>query len=507
MAKRGWALAAGMIGLLAATHLAAAMVPIAGDPVRIDAGQVAGTRLPSGVRAYLGIPFAQPPVGARRWAAPQPIRWDGVWNADRRGPECIQVLRPHDINHYFGEEPSSEDCLYLNLWTPAPARAGAKLPVVVFLYGGGYTIGSSGMANYDGEAVARAGAVFVNFNYRVGAFGFLAHPELSREAGGHSGNYGIMDQIAALKWVRANVARFGGDPDKVVVIGQSAGAGSVIAHLFSPRSAGLFRAAVLSSGCNFTRDEGGLAAAERTGLQMQTALGAADLAAMRDVPADRILAAQTETQVGAHVEGVRIGGPIVDGDILPVPKSEALAQGRFNRVPIIASYNEDDIDQGANPFGKARTAADWRRIAVATYGPAAPDFLRLFPIAGDAEVVPAARRVGSMAGLEGAARACAAAEAQFGTPAYLDLFARRHPYVPGLRLADQDPATIGAYHTADIPYWFGTLDKYNAFRPTRAWTTWDRMLSGRMMGALIAFAATGNPGTPAQPWPAWSKAH
>lgn len=498
---------AAMAAALTSQALPAAMVPIGGDPVTIDSGRVAGTVLASGVRGYLGIPFAQPPVGSGRWAAPRPIRWDGVWNADRKGAECIQVLRPHNINHYFGEEASSEDCLYLNLWAPAAATAGAKLPVIVFLYGGGYTIGSSGMANYDGENVAKAGAVFVNFNYRVGAFGFLAHPELSREQGGHSGNYGIMDQIVALKWVRANVAKFGGDPDKVLIIGQSAGAGSVIAHLFSPQSAGLFRAAVMSSGCNFSRDEGGLAAAEATGIALQKRLGTASLAEMRDVPADKILAAQTETQVGAHVEGVRIGGPIVDGSVLPMPKSQALAQHKINRVPIIASYNGDDIDQGQNPFGKARTAADYTRIASEAYGADAPAFLKLFPVRSDADVVRVSRQVGSMNGLETSSRVCAMDEAAQGVPAYLDLFTRRHPYVPGLKLPDQDIATVGAYHTADIPYWFDTLDKYNLLRPTRNWADWDRTLSDCMLHALIAFADTGNPGTPAMAWPAWSKAN
>jgi para-nitrobenzyl esterase len=150
------------------------MQPIASDPVETSSGRVAGTALASGVKAYLGVPFAAPPTGDLRWAPPQPAHWTGIFNADRKGPACIQVLRPHDINHYFGEEATGEDCLTLNLWTNA--KAGEKRPVVVFLYGGGFTIGSSGMANYDGEAMAKAGAVFVNFNYRVGAMGFSPIP-------------------------------------------------------------------------------------------------------------------------------------------------------------------------------------------------------------------------------------------------------------------------------------------------------------------------------------------
>ena len=174
--------------------------PVPGDPVRIDSGLVAGKVLSSGVKAYFGIPFAAPPVRENRWREPQPVAaWKGVYNADRKMPECIQVLRAHNINHYFGEEATSEDCLYLNLWAPETARPGANLPVVVFIYGGGSTIGSSGMALYGGEGVAKRGAVFVNFNYRLGALGFLAHPELTAESAHHqSGNYAYLDQVAAL---------------------------------------------------------------------------------------------------------------------------------------------------------------------------------------------------------------------------------------------------------------------------------------------------------------------
>src|SRR5579864_903998 len=168
--------------------------PGPGDPVAIDSGRVAGKVLPSGVKAYLGIPFAAPPVRELRWREPQPFKsWKGVYNADRKMPECIQVLRPHNINHYFGEEPSSEDCLYLNVWAPSSAPEGGNLPVIVFIYGGGSTIGSRGMAIYGGETVAERGAVFVNFNYRLGALGFMAHPALTAESPHHqSGNYAYL---------------------------------------------------------------------------------------------------------------------------------------------------------------------------------------------------------------------------------------------------------------------------------------------------------------------------
>ena len=180
--------AASAFALVLAGVAHAAMNPVTGDPVRTGSGLVAGTQVSPAVKAYLGIPYAQPPVNGLRWKAPQPIKWQGVFNADRKGAECIQVLRPHDINHYFGEEPTGEDCLTMNIWAPAQAKAGDNRPVVVFIYGGGGTIGSAGMANYDGSNIAKRGAIFVNFNYRVGIMGFLAHPELSAEQGGHSGN-------------------------------------------------------------------------------------------------------------------------------------------------------------------------------------------------------------------------------------------------------------------------------------------------------------------------------
>jgi para-nitrobenzyl esterase len=474
------------------------MYPIAGGPVRTQSGLVAGT-LRDDVSAYLGIPFAAPPTGERRWRAPEPYRWSGIWPANRKGAACIQVLRPHDINHYFGEEATSEDCLTLNLWTPANAKAGAKLPVIVFIYGGGFTIGSSGMANYDGAAVARRGAVFVNFNYRVGALGFMAHPELSREQGGRSGNYGLMDQIAALKWVRANVAKFGGDPSRVVIMGQSAGASSVVAHLFSPQSRGLFSGAVMSSGCNVRSEFVDLDDAETIGKALQSRLGAASIAAMRNLPADRILGGQNETQLGLHNMGVRMNGPVTDGYVLPKPK----AAGLVNPVPIIAGYTANDLAFGFEPLLKARTMTEYRAAAEALWREDAPEFLRLNPVANDAEVAATARRVATEAGFEGSARHCAQTFSGLGVPTWIYDYARVHPYAPGVSFSDQNPATAGAYHTADIPYWFGTQDAYNRFRTTRVWTAWDRQLSGMMIDALIGFAATGKPKAKGLDWPVW----
>jgi para-nitrobenzyl esterase len=501
------AVVAAVVLLIAPAAHGAAMIRIATDPVRISSGLLAGTRLSSGVRAYLGVPYAKAPVRELRWQAPQPIRWEGVWNADRTGPECIQVLRQHDINHYFGEEPSAEDCLYLNLWTPAHAKAGAKLPVIVFIYGGGGTIGSAGMAHYDGENVAKHGAVYVNFNYRVGILGFMAHPELTREQGGHSGDYAYLDQNAALRWIHDNVATFGGDPGRVLIAGQSAGAASVAAQIMSPLSKGLFSSAMMSSGCNFTRDGMPLAEAERLGLDIQKRLGAADLAALRNLPADKILAQQAETQNLNNNPGVVVSA-VIDGHFWPGTKAQMLAEHAGSAVPIIAGSNGDDNDIGRYALTRTHTVAEYQALVRTMYGADADAFLELYPASNDTEVFAAARRAAMETGFMAGSRACGELQTRFNLgPTYIDLFVRRHPYTPGVKIADQDTASIGAYHNADIPYWLGTLEAFNIFRSTRQWTSTDWTLSERMLHALIAFARAGKPDTPYLSWPAWSAEH
>lgn len=470
-------------------------------PIRIDSGMLSGKVLESGVKAWLGIPYVKPPVGELRWREPQPITWEGVYNADRKMPECIQVLRAHNINHYFGEEATCEDCLYMNIWAPPDAEADAGLPVIVFIYGGGLTLGSSGMAIYDGEQVARRGAVFVNFNYRVGILGFMAHPELTREAGGHSGNYGFLDQNAALKWIRRNIAKFGGDPDKVIISGQSAGAASVVEQIFSPLSKGLFRGAVMMSGCNWDRENETLERAEKTGLELQKLLKAESIDDMRQVPADRILALQAERQLGMSVSGVRTGG-VIDGYFMPKTKAEILAAREINDVPIIAGFTRDE---GLNAMSRAGTVAEYEEAARQAYGPSAAEFLKLYPVFTAADI----REMGGASAREGgnmlSACNCASLQAEYNTSrAFIAMFSRVHPYTPGVKIADQDTATIGAYHTSDVPFWFGTLDAFNMFRTTRKWTSWDRELSQKMTAALIAFANTGNPSTHGLEWPVWT---
>ncbi len=479
--------------------------PVPGDPVAIDSGLVSGKVLHSGVKAYLGLPFAAAPAGKLRWREPQPVAsWKGVYHADRKMPECIQVLRPHNINHYFGEEPTGEDCLYLNVWLPATARPDSKLPVIVFIYGGGSTIGSSGMALYGGETVAQRGAVFVNFNYRLGALGFLAHPELTAESPHHqSGNYAYLDQIAALKWIHRNIAKFGGDPARVIVSGQSAGAGSVSLLQASPLAKGLFRGVVAMSGGAW--GNGGqvqaLDQAEKIGQRLQEALKAKSLEEMRQAPADRILALQEEFQVGASGGSIRIGGANVDGYFLPQTPAALFAAHLQNDVPVIAGFTHDESN---NALSAAKNLEEYQAAAKRLYADAADEFLRLYSATTDSEV----KAMGSAAAREGivgrGARNWAIQQTQNGkAPVYLFLYSRVHPYIPGVAIADQNTATIGAYHTSDVPYWFGTQDALNLIRPTRNWTSYDRELSAKMTAALMAFATTGDPKTAAVEWPAW----
>lgn len=501
---------AGMFG--AAIVLSAGLVVALGAqvktplaPVKTDSGLVAGQVLASGVKAWLGIPYVKAPVQDLRWKAPQPITWEGVYNADRKMPECIQILRPHDINHYFGEEASSENCLFMNIWAPATATASSNLPVVVFIYGGGSTVGSSGMALYGGEEVARRGAVFVNFNYRLGILGFMAHPELTAESGRNaSGNWAYLDQVAALSWLKRNIAQFGGDPAKVVISGQSAGAGAVSLLQASPLATGLFRGVVAMSGG--TWGQGGTGGtprveAEKVGLQIQSTLKVDSLAAMRQVPADRLLALQAETQLGATGGGPIRAGASIDGYFLPDTPAALFAAKRHSDVPVIAGFANDESNNGLRA---ARTAAEYRAMVEKALGAQAAEFLTHYPAATDAAVAEIAKATAREGAVLRTARNWAVAQGKWSrSSTYIYNLVRVHPFNPQA-LASDRVDLIGAYHTSDVPYWFGTLDVFNMFRPTRLWQAYDRDLSQKMTSMLIAFANTGNPSAAGVTWPAWS---
>lgn len=502
--KKAVLIAVSLGAAIAASPLLAqiSVTPIA--PIRTEGGLVAGKVLASGVRAWFGVPFAKPPINDLRWQPPQPISWKGVWTADRKMPECMQVLRPHNINHYFGEEATSEDCLYLNIWAPPGSNPSDKLPVIVFIYGGGNTIGSASSPMYDGENMAKKGVVFVTIAYRLGILGWMAHPELTKEQGGHSGNYGELDQNAALKWIHANIGRFGGDASRTIISGQSAGAGAVSAQLHSPLSKGLFSGAMMSSTCSIGTPGAGtsLADAEKTGLEIQKRLGASNIEEMRYVPADKIVQLQNENQVGYRINtGVRTG-PITDGYFTPGSKEEMAKTHQMSDVPIIGNFNSGE---SSHPLQKATTVAEYNDIAAKLYGADAATFLKLYPVEKDSDIRAMAAKVAREAAIANATRNCGVNQTLYNkSPAYLDMFNHRYTFTPGVKIADVNTATVGVYHNADIPYWFGNLDIFNLFRRTRELTPGDRALSSQMQDMLIAFARTGNPSTAEVKWPAWT---
>lgn len=468
----------------------------AGEPVRTDKGLVAGITLPSGVRAWLGVPFAAPPVRELRWRDPQPrAPWQGVWNADRFAPECIQPLRARNINHYFGEEATSEDCLYLNIWAPpAPPPAGKRYPVIVWIYGGAFNVGSASMANYSGEPLAAKGAVYVAIAYRVGPLGFLAHPALSAEGGGHSGNYGLKDQIAALRWVQANIAGFGGDPGNVTIAGQSAGSMSVSLLQASPAARGLFQRVAGMSGGAFDAAMGPapLGEAEAEGGALQQALGAGSIEAMRDVPADRLIAAAAP---------LRRRAVVIDGVVVPEPPAAAFAARRHNDVPVMIGFTRDESFRSLGPVA---SVADYEKAVRVAFPAQAEAILAQYPARTSEQARRAARDIERDSTLGRQMDGWARAQTAGGkAPAYGYFFTRAQPYRPGVTFADHDPATVGAYHTGDVPYWLGTLDSLNRFRVTRDWTAADRALSDAMMGQLLTFARTGSPGND---WPRYDPA-
>src|SRR5437763_284756 len=326
------------------------------DVVKINAGSVSGTMNTTGdIHIFKGIPFAAPPVGELRWKAPQlAAPWTGVKKCDTFGPSPMQAS-PAPFSMWSAEflipkEPISEDCLYLNVWTGANSST-EKRPVLVWIYGGGFSSGGSAVPIYDGEAMAKKGIVFVSLNYRVGIFGFFAHPELTKESPNHaSGNYGLMDQIAALQWVKNNIAAFGGDPNNVTIAGQSAGSMSVNCLVASPLAKGLFNKAIAESGAQLVsgalRGNTTLQQAEQDGQKVATSLHASGITDLRKMSAEDLMKAQ---------QGMR--GPIVDGYVLPQPIGQIFAQGKENDVALLTGWNENEDLM----FRLARNATEFQK--------------------------------------------------------------------------------------------------------------------------------------------------
>lgn len=451
------------------TKQAGGSSPIDINGVPTEAGLVSGVPGTDGiVKIFRGIPFAAPPVGDLRWKAPQPVpRWEGVRPCDKFPPSAMQS-KPTPFAMWSKEfmapeEPLGEDCLYLNLWTAAQA-SGEKRPVIVWIHGGGFVGGSGSVPLYDGEEMAKKGVVFITINYRLGIFGFFAHPELSAESSSHvSGNYGILDQIAALRWVKHNVSAFGGDPGRVTIAGQSAGAFSVNALLVSPPAKGLFHRAIGQSGGMFGSDLiplPTLQQAEQSGLAFSESLKASDLATLRSLPADQLMKA-----------GGRWGMNI-DGTVI-LPVYETFEKGQQHDVPLISGWNADD---GVS-FGAVKKAVAFRTEAQQKYGDMADEFLRLFPASSDEEAAQS-QKLQTQLSFGWLNYRWAALQHQTGRGSFLYYFTRVPPGEPN----------YGAFHSAEFGYALKTLHRWD-----RPFTAWDHQLSDIMSSYWVNFAATGDP--------------
>jgi len=457
---------------------------------RVASGRLGGSS-DNGVTRYLGVPYAQPPVGPLRWRDPQPVgTWTGVRDATRFAPACPQtgVSMPGEP-----PSPSSEDCLYLNVWAPDGAsRDGRPYPVIVWIPGGGLTNGSTSIPLYDGSALVRRGVVVVTVAYRLGVLGFLAHPELTAESGvGGSGNYGLMDQIAALEWVRRNIAAFGGDPQRVTVAGQSAGATSVSILMASPRARGLFQRAIGQSGGLFEplalAPRYLLKNAEADGAAYGKALGAPTLAELRRLPTGRFLG-DPRADVVIH--------PVIEPRVLPRPPYDVFAEGRHNDVPLLVGFNAEEARSLTDLSGV--TADTFHASLTARWGALPAPLLKPYAYTSDEEARTARADFERDLRFGWDIRAWARLAARHGrSPVHAYYFSRRPPYPEGSL-----QQTWGAGHFAELWYMFDHLEQ----QPW-PWTKADRDLADTMADYWVAFARTGAPEVQGRPkWPAFSTA-
>lgn len=485
--------------LLAVTFACAAMVTTAfaapdldlTKPVTTTGGKVVGV-VETDLNVFKGIPFAAPPVRNLRWRDPQPVApWSGTRIADRFSPMCLQPLRPKNSVFYLGEEASSEDCLYLNVW--APRAGGPKKPVMVFIYGGGWTIGSASLPLYSGDGLARKGVIVVSFNYRVGTLGFLSHPDLAKEASdGASGNYGLKDMVAALQWVKANITQFGGDPQNVTVYGQSAGAAAISILMASPKATGLFQKAIGESG-GFGTGERMLdrSAAEAAGSALGAKLNAASIAELRNVGGDVIVATANTAR------------PTVDGAFLPRQPDEVFKSGAQMVIPVLVGSNANE----ATVYPVVRKAEDFRSDATKLFGERAGELLALYPASNDAEAATSSYELFRDRIFAGPVRVWAKAQSGLA-PVFMYHFAHPQPFVAGLGFQQQSSAVkFGAYHGAEMAYAFGNLETLNALGRTRDWSDADRQLSLKLSTYWVNFATTGDPnGKGLAAWPRYKAA-
>ncbi len=459
--------------------------------VKTAQGKVRGKAINGGkVKAFLGLPYAAPPTGDLRWRAPEPaVKWKGVRDATKFGDRCQQASVFQDM--VFQDEGPSEDCLYLNVYAPTSATAESKLPVMFWIHGGGFSTGSASEPRHNGDFLPLKGVVLVTINYRLGVFGFLATTELAQEGGGHAGNYALMDMVAALGWVKDNIAKFGGDPANVTIFGESAGSMAVSTLMASPMAQGLFAKGIGESGSGLLATIGGgpLADAEKAGDAWMELAGAKSLKDLRTMTAEEVLKA-------AGKMGTTGFAPIIDGKVLNEAVADTYAAGRQAHVPLLAGWNRDDQSSMALSIDMGVTAQKWKAFAAQRFGDRAVEFLKLYEGNTDEQAQRAAIDYGSDAFIA------------YGTWKWIEAHARTGAalvYRYHLELASPPskfhPGSF-AFHSDDIEYVFGTLDT----RPGCVWRPEDRKLSDQMMSYWTNFARTGDPNGPGLPaWPRYDK--
>jgi para-nitrobenzyl esterase len=476
------------LGVLAVIALAAAPPALAQiQTAAVTGGQVRGV-VKDGVASFKGVPFAAPPIGELRWKPPQPVQpWTGVRSADAFGPAPMQDARFAILMNGGAAPQLSEDCLYLNVWTPAK-DAGEKLPVMVWIYGGAFAMGMTSAPAYDGTRLAQRGIVLVSVAYRVGPLGFLAHPQLSAEGGGASGCYGIQDQVAGLRWVKENIAQFGGDPSRVTIFGESAGGISVSMLTVVPAAKGLFQRAISQSGGSMAPIktapiEAGvnvpsLKLAEEAGKRFLGKLGVADIKAARALSAE-------DVQKGAA--GMGMFWPVADGRTIPGDQSELFEAGKFNDTPILIGTNSDE---GAMFVRPGATPATFEKQIKDGYGAAADAILQAYPHASDAEAFKSTKDLFRESAFAWHTWTWAKLQARHGkNKAFVYYFDHRTPGSPD-----------GASHATEIPFVFGTLGLFGDQRPQ------DAAMSQLMAAYWVNFAKSGDPNGPGLPaWPAFEE--
>ncbi len=459
--------------------------PIHANPliVKTAQGKAQGKAINDGkVRAFLGLPYAAPPVGNMRWKAPAPpASWKGRRDDTRYGARCFQAGIFGDM--IFQDDGPSEDCLFLNVFTPAGLKHSARLPVMFWIHGGGYTGGSASEPRHNGDFLPTKGVVLVTINYRLGVLGFLATADLAKEANGSAGNYGLLDMVAALQWVKTNIAKFGGDPGNVTIFGESAGSFAVSTLMAAAPAQGLFQKAIGESGGAFSDvlPTGTLDARELQDEAWAASLGASTLAELRAMPAQTIIDA-------GRAKGAPYFSSVVDGQLLTDSVPAIYAAGKQAHVPLLAGWNRDENSGLANGM----TVDKWTAFANEHFADRAAEFLSLYPGNTDEEAARSAIDFGSDAFIA------------FGTWKWIDAH-RKTGDSPIYRYHFEQPAPPSkfhagsfAFHSDDIEYVFGTLDT----RLGAVWLPEDRKLSDQMMSYWTNFARSGDPNGPGLPaWP------